>query len=68
MQVPDHWKPRQCIFMLHAETENWYPSGIGLGITNRTIIWKDIANASTISVYNPVVNMIPWKEIYIYGK
>ena len=32
---------------------------VGLGITNRTIISKDIANTSKISVYNPVVNMIP---------
>ena len=35
---------------------------IGVGITNGTIIWKDIANTGTLSIYNPVVNMIPWKE------
>ena len=22
LQVPDHWKPGQCIFMFHAPTEN----------------------------------------------
>ena len=28
-------------------------------ITNKTIIRIDIVNSGTISVYNPVVNMIP---------